>query len=72
MTGPRLTAQAETDLDDVWAYIAAKNPDAADRVVDAILEASRMHVRFPNIGQMREELQPGLRCFVVSSYVIYY
>ena len=43
MTGPRLTEQAEADLDDVWAYIAANNPDAADRIVDAILEGSRMH-----------------------------
>ncbi len=72
MTVPRMTEQAETDLEDAWAYIAAKNADAADRLVDAILEASRMHVRFPNMGQMRNELRPGLRCFVVSPYVVYY
>jgi toxin ParE1/3/4 len=69
---PRLTEQAEADLDDLWAYIAADNPDAADRMVDAVLESSRMHVRFPGMGQNRDELRPGLRCFVVSPYVVFY
>lgn len=72
MSEPRLTEQAEADLADLWAYIAANNPDAADRLVDAVLEGSRMHVRFPNMGQDREELRPGLRCFVVSPYVVFY
>lgn len=72
MNEPRLTEQAEADLDDLWAYIAANNPDAADRLVDAVLEGSRMHVRFPNMGQNRDEIRPGLRCFVVSPYVVFY
>ena len=66
MIEPRLTDQAEADLNDVWATIAASRPDAADRMVDAILEGSRKHVRFPNLGQNRDEIGPGLRCFVVS------
>ena len=41
-------------------------------MVDAILEGSRLHVRFPGMGQNREELRPGLRCFVVSPYVVFY
>jgi len=72
MTEPRLSEQAEADLDELWAYIAANNPDAADRMVDAVLEGSRMHVRFPNMGQKRDELRPGLRCFVVSPFVVFY
>ena len=72
MIEPRLTEQAEADLDDLWAYIAANNPDAADRMVDAVLEASRVHVRFPGMGQNRDDLRPGLRCFVVSPYVVFY
>ena len=31
-----------------------------------------MHVRFPGMGQNRDDLGPGLRCFVVSPYVVYY
>jgi toxin ParE1/3/4 len=72
MNEPRLTEQAEADLDELWAYIAANNPDAADRMVDAVLESSRTHVRFPGMGQSRDELQAGLRCFVVLPYVVYY
>lgn len=72
MNEPRLTEQAEADLDALWASIAANSPGAADRMVDAILEGSRMHVRFPNIGQIRDDLRPGLRCFVVSQYVVFY
>ncbi len=72
MSEPRLTEQAEADLDALWAYIAADHPDAADRMVDAVLKASRMHVRFPDIGQSRADLRPGLRCFVVSPYVVFY
>lgn len=72
MSEPRLTEQAEGDLDELWAYIAENNPDAADRMVDAVLEGSRMHVRFPNMGQSRDDLRPGLRCFVVSPYVVFY
>ncbi len=66
MTEPRLTEQAEADLDELWAYIAVGNPDAADRMVDAVLEGSRKHVRFPSMGQNREDLRPGLRSFVAS------
>ncbi len=49
MSEPKLSKQAEADLDELWLYIAANNPDAADRMVDAVLEGSRMHVRFPNM-----------------------
>ncbi len=72
MYEPRLTELAEADLDELWEYIAGNNPDAADRMVDAVLEGSRMHVRFPGMGQNRDDLQPGLRCFVVSPYVVFY
>jgi toxin ParE1/3/4 len=41
-------------------------------MVDAVLEASRMHVRFPNMGQNRDDLRPGIRCFVVSPFVVFY
>lgn len=72
MIEPRLTEQAEADLDDLWAYIAANNPDAADRLVDAVLDGSRLHVRLPDSGRSRDDLRPGIRCFVVSPYVVYY
>ncbi len=72
MTEPRITERAEVDLDELWAYIAANSPDAADRIVDAVLGGSRIHVRFPDMGQCRDDLGPGLRCFVVSPSVVFY
>lgn len=28
--------------------------------------------RFPSIGQNRDDLRPGLRCFVVSPFIVLY
>jgi toxin ParE1/3/4 len=72
MSEPRLTDRAEADLEELWAYIAADKVDAADRIVDAILETSRMHVRFPGMCRRRDDLMPSLRCFIVSLYVVFY
>ena len=59
--------RAEADLDELWAHIAASRPDAADRLVDALLEGSRKPLRFSSLGQNRDEIGPGLRSFVVSA-----
>jgi toxin ParE1/3/4 len=72
MIEPKLTELAEADLDAVWDRIAVNHPIAADRMVEAVLESSRLHVRFPSMGQNREELSPGLRCFGVAPYVVFY
>ncbi len=72
MIEPRLTREAEADLDELWAFIAADSPEAADRMVDAVLKSSRLYVGFPNMGQNRDDLREGIRCFVVSPYVIFY
>ena len=39
MSGFKLTPSAETDLFEIWTYIARDNPEAADRVETAILDA---------------------------------
>jgi plasmid stabilization system protein ParE len=41
---------ARDDLDEIWDYIAADNPDAADRVITEILDAIRAVVPFPHSG----------------------
>ena len=72
MNGLRITDRAEADLDELWVFIAGGNQDAADRMVDAILASSRLHVRFPGMGQNRPKVGTGLRNFVVSPYVVFY
>ncbi len=47
MTEPRITEQAEADLDEAWEYLAQRSIKAADRLLKRILERSRLHVRFP-------------------------
>jgi plasmid stabilization system protein ParE len=46
MTGYAFHPGARDDLDEIWDYIAADNPDAADRVITEILDAMRAVVPF--------------------------
>lgn len=64
--------QAEVDLDDLWWSIAQDNPDAADRVLDAIDDRCTLLAQFPRLGTSRDELLPGLRSSPVGSYLVFY
>ncbi|TWU12167.1 Toxin ParE1 [Symmachiella macrocystis] len=70
--GYRLSPQAQSDLDQIWDFIAADNPKAASNVIHKFDARFQMLVRQPLIGESREELLSGLRSFPVGSYVIYY
>ncbi|HEV2948179.1 MAG TPA: type II toxin-antitoxin system RelE/ParE family toxin [Gemmataceae bacterium] len=72
MTEPRITEQAESDLDEAWEYLAQRSIKAADRFLKRILDRSRLHARSPLMGRPRDDLVPGLRSFAVDSYVIFY
>ena len=65
---------AKRDLKDIAAYIASKgNKQAAQKVVKRLREVCRTTlVMFPEGGTMCDELLPGMRCFSVGSYVIYF
>ena len=63
---------AESDLDEIWWYIAQDNPDAADRFLDKIEERCHTLAQFPNMGVSRDELHPGLRSLPVGKYLIFY
>ena len=71
--GHRRTPQADSDLDDIWHYVATKSGDMdiADRLVDAITDRFYLLAAHPKIGRARDEdLRPGLRSFPVGEYVI--
>src|SRR5450755_1925160 len=73
--GRRRTPQADSDLDDIWYYIATKSGslDTADRLVDSITDRFYLLATHPNIGRARDQdLRPGLRSFSVGSYIIIY
>lgn len=56
MSGFVLHPEAHTDLDEIWEYIAADNPGAADGVLEEIYEAIRALVPFPQQGHRRSDL----------------
>jgi plasmid stabilization system protein ParE len=61
------------DLEEIWEYIAADNPDAADHIREEIYQAIQSIVPFPKVGHSRPDLTTRpLRFQVVRDYVIAY
>jgi toxin ParE1/3/4 len=63
---------AESDLDEIWWYIAQDSLGNADNLLDEIEETCRKLVQFTSMGRKRDELYPGLLSFPVGKYVIFY
>jgi toxin ParE1/3/4 len=72
MSDITLDRAAKKDLVEIWHYIAKDNLQAADRMLDRIREGFEVLARFPKGGTARPELAPGLRCYSVGNYVIYF
>lgn len=68
----RLSDLAESDLAEIWSYVAEDSPTRADRLIDAIFDRFELLVEQPRIGRNRPEFGEGVRSLVVESYVIYY
>ena len=74
MTNRRIfySGPARRDLDEIWDYIAADNPIAANKFLDKILKAAQSYANQPRLGEARFDLMPDCRHFSVGQYVIYY
>jgi toxin ParE1/3/4 len=66
------TVRAETDLLDIWLYIARDHIVAADRLLDVVDEKCTLLATFPNMGRSRPELAAGIRSFAIGSYIVFY
>lgn len=66
------TERAELDLIEVLLYLRRRSPKAADRLESTIDRQCRLLAQFPEIGQSREEIAPGLRCSVAETYLLFY
>ena len=64
--------RVERDLASIWDYIAADNPEAAERCLRQIDVQFEKLARFPLMGRLRSDLNPGLRSFPVGNYIIFY
>lgn len=71
----RLALEAESDLDDIWVFVAGESGsvEIADRLIDAITERFFLLSHHPHLGRSRaEDFREGLRSFAVGAYVIIY
>jgi toxin ParE1/3/4 len=73
MSGFVLHPDAIADLTEIWEYIAADNPGAANRVIEEIHEAIRALVPFPQLGHQRSDLSlRALRFHPIRNFLIAY
>jgi toxin ParE1/3/4 len=68
----KLTQIARDDLEEIWEYIAAENPQAATQVIQKLLGSCQLLAEYPLLGRQRNELADNLRSFPVKNYVIFY
>jgi plasmid stabilization system protein ParE len=73
MKGAYFHPEAETDLNDIWDFIAQDNPAAADRVTEEIVAAIETLANSPRIGHRRPDLTSRpLRFWLVRNYLVAY
>ena len=73
MAEVRLSPQAESELDEIWLYIAraSSSVEIATQVIDNIAERFWLLAQHPYLGRRRDDdLRPGLRSLIADEYVI--
>jgi toxin ParE1/3/4 len=70
----RLAPEAETELDEIWYFIATESGsvDIADRFINSITDRFFRIAAYPYAGRVRDDLRPGLRSFPVGQYLVIY
>ena len=69
----RVSPEAESDLDDIWLYVAqaSGSVETASRVIDNITDRIWLLAQHPFLGRRRDEdLMPGVRSVVAGEYVV--
>jgi toxin ParE1/3/4 len=71
---PRIlrTDRADEDLIAIWLDIAADNPVAADRLLDAIEARWQQLAQHSHSGSARDDIAPGIRHLVAGQYLTLY
>lgn len=54
---------AQSDIDEIWDFIADDNEERADAFIDTLDEKLQLLAQTPGMGRSREELAKGLRSF---------
>ena len=72
MTKAIVTPEAEEDIDEILAYIAADNFDASVAFYSRLIDLFETLVSNPKAGRERDDLEQGLRSFPFGNYLIFY
>lgn len=67
-----ISNRAQEDLRQIWRYIAAENPAAADRLLLRIDDKLQILRDFPGMGTLRDDIRPGFRMLVVGNHLLLY
>ncbi|MBL28520.1 MAG: plasmid stabilization protein [Rhodospirillaceae bacterium] len=63
---------ARADLEAIWSYIAADDPERATAFLRALERRTLVLAENPRLGPARFPNFPGLRCFSAEGYLIIY
>ncbi|HVU87403.1 MAG TPA: type II toxin-antitoxin system RelE/ParE family toxin [Pirellulales bacterium] len=65
--------EARDDLRDIWNYLIGNaSVERADAVLDRVKAACDRYASHPELGEVRHDLAPDVRCFTTDSLVIFY
>jgi len=67
-----LSRSAESDLIEIWVYVAEGSVEGADRLIAKIQRQCQVLAEAPGTGRRRDDLLPGIRSFPVVRYVLFY
>jgi plasmid stabilization system protein ParE len=68
-----LSPEAFEDLQNIWSFIAADNPKAADRVENELFKAFEELAKWPGKGHTRRDLmERDVLFWPVRSYLVVY
>jgi toxin ParE1/3/4 len=68
----KISRQAEKNLQDIYRYIYARNPSAADKLHGLFRQKFSMLAANPLMGEKRDDLEENLRIFTAGNYIILY
>ncbi|MDQ8183930.1 type II toxin-antitoxin system RelE/ParE family toxin, partial [Pelagicoccus sp. SDUM812005] len=67
-----ISEEAESDLDDIWDYIANDSPTKADRFLERLYRKCISISELDGIGRRRDELAERLLSIPHKKYIIFF
>ena len=62
----------ESDLDNIFSYVAELNTDSAKKTIKELMQKFKLLAENPKIGRSHDELILNLRSFPYKNYLIFY